>query len=215
MTEFVNIKAELRERAGKGTARKARSNGLTPAVIYGDKKPPVTITLSSKELTQLVHKKGFFTHIYNIEVGGGKHQALARDVQFHPVTDNVVHVDFLRVSKNTKLTIEVPVTFKNENLSTGLKRGGVLNIVRHTIEVNCSIDNIPESFEIDLDGTNIGDSIHASRIQLPDGVTTTIQDRDFTVATIVAPTVSKASEEEEESTESAEGGEGETAEGGE
>ena len=157
---------------------------------------------------------GFFIRLVDIEVDGEKHRVLPREVQFHPVTDAPLHIDFLRFSADRKLSVAVPVRFLNEDESPGLKRGGVLNIVRHEVEVQCTADNIPNEFEIDVTGLDIGDAMHASAISLPEGVAFTITDRDFTVATIAAPTVMAADEEEEEEVEGEEGAE-EGAEGAE
>lgn len=221
MARSADLKADARERVGKGAARDLRRNGLIPAVIYGDKKPPLPIAISYKEAMLSIHAGGFLSRIINVEVDGEKHRVIPRDYQLDPVRDFAVHVDFLRIGKNTRLTIEVPVHFLNEEESPGLKRGGVLNIVRHTVEVICPADSIPEGFEIDLTGLDVGDSIHISAVDMPEGATPTITDRDFTIATLAAPSALR-SEEGAESDEDAEGegeGEGEeteaTEEGGE
>ena len=211
MADIQSLAAEPRERAGKGSARKARREGRVPAVIYGEKKSPEMITLASNELIKLYHRGTFLNTIFEIGVGGAKQRVLPRDVQVHPVTDQPLHVDFLRLGKGTKVIIDVPVHFEGEEESPGLKRGGVLNIVRHEIECECPADSIPEAFTVSLEGLDIGDSIHFSAIELPDGVESTIQDRDFTVATIAAPTVMKT--EEEEAAEAAEADELEGEEG--
>jgi len=208
MAEAVNIAAELRDPVGKGGARGLRREGKIPAVIYGDKQDVVTIAIDGNELTRLIRSPGFFTHIFSIDVTGNKHQVLARDLQLDPVTDNPLHVDFLRFSESTRIVIEIPVSFLNEEDSPGLKRGGVLNIVRRQLELRCSPLNIPQSIEIDLTGFEIGDSIHISALNLPDGVDP-ITDRDFTVATVAAPTVMTAEEEAEEAGEDEESEEGE------
>ncbi|MBX4955480.1 50S ribosomal protein L25/general stress protein Ctc [Rhizobium lentis] len=184
--ETYELKAEARERVGKGSARELRRNGLIPAVIYGDKQAPIAIALNTNEVTKRIHAGGFMTTVATIEVGGKKYKVLPKDYQLDPVRDFTLHVDFLRVSGNTQVTVEIPVHFINDAKSPGLKVGGVLNIVRHEIEVHCPADAIPEFFNIDLSGKKIGDSIHISEVTLPKGVTTVI-DRDFTIATIVAP----------------------------
>ncbi|MBX5143621.1 50S ribosomal protein L25/general stress protein Ctc [Rhizobium lentis] len=184
--ETYELKAEARERVGKGSARELRRNGLIPAVIYGDKQAPIAIALNTNEVTKRIHAGGFMTTVATIEVGGKKYKVLPKDYQLDPVRDFTLHVDFLRVSGNTQVTVEIPVHFINDAKSPGLKVGGVLNIVRHEIEVHCPADAIPEYFNIDLSGKKIGDSIHISEVTLPKGVTTVI-DRDFTIATIVAP----------------------------
>ncbi len=185
--ESYELKAEARERVGKGSARELRRNGLIPAVIYGDKQAPISIALSTNEVTKRIHAGGFMTTIATIEVDGKKYKVLPKDYQLDPVRDFTMHVDFLRVSGNTQVTVEIPVHFINEEKSQGLKAGGVLNIVRHEIEVHCPADAIPEFFNVDLNGKKIGDSIHISDLTLPKGVTTVIADRDFTIATIIAP----------------------------
>ena len=188
MSEISTLGASARDRAGKGSARAARREGLVPAVIYGDKKDPFTIVVTLRDLEKLL-KPGFFSHLIDIEVAGEKHRVLPRDLQQHPVSDRALHVDFLRVSATSELTVEVPVEFINDEASPGLRRGGVLNVVRHDVEVYCLADNIPEKITIDLTGLQIGDSVHISAVKLPDGVRPTIEDRDFTIATIAAPTL--------------------------
>jgi len=185
--ESYELKAEARERVGKGSARELRRNGLIPAVIYGDKQAPISIALNTNEVTKRIHAGGFMTTIATIEVDGKKYKVLPKDYQLDPVRDFTMHVDFLRVSGNTLVTVEIPVHFINEEKSQGLKAGGVLNIVRHEIEVHCPADAIPEFFNVDLNGKKIGDSIHISDLTLPKGVTPTISDRDFTIATVIAP----------------------------
>ncbi|ABC91792.1 50S ribosomal protein L25 [Rhizobium etli CFN 42] len=184
--ETYELKAEARERVGKGSARELRRNGLIPAVIYGDKQAPIAIAINTNEVTKRIHAGGFMTTVATIEVDGKKHKVLPKDYQLDPVRDFTLHVDFLRVSGNTQVTVEIPVHFINEAKSPGLKVGGVLNIVRHEVEVHCPADAIPEFFNIDLSGKKIGDSIHISEVTLPKSVTPVI-DRDFTIATIVAP----------------------------
>ncbi|MGO7165743.1 50S ribosomal protein L25/general stress protein Ctc [Rhizobium leguminosarum] len=184
--ETYELKAEARERVGKGSARDLRRNGLIPAVIYGDKQAPIAIALNTNEVTKRIHAGGFMTTVATIDVDGKKHKVLPKDYQLDPVRDFTMHVDFLRVSGNTQVTVEIPVHFINEEKSPGLKVGGVLNIVRHEVEVHCPADAIPEFFNIDLSGKKIGDSIHIAEVTLPMGVTPVI-DRDFTIATIIAP----------------------------
>ena len=181
------LKAETRERVGKGSSRELRRNGLIPAVIYGDKQAPVSIALSTKEVTMKIHAGGFMTTVAVIDVNGEKIRVLPKDYQLDPVRDFTMHVDFLRVSKDSQVTVEVPVHFENEEKSPGLKAGGVLNIVRHEVELNVSANDIPEFLSVDLSGLKVGDAIHISDIKLPKGATPAIADRDFTVATIVAP----------------------------
>jgi large subunit ribosomal protein L25 len=210
MSDIHKLAAEPRERAGKGAARATRRAGRVPAVIYGAKKDPVMISLDPQDLRQEIAGGGFFATLFDIHVNGGNERVLPRDLQQHPVTDRPIHVDFLRVSAATRIDVEVPVSFLNEEESPGLKRGGVLNVVRYTIELNSRADAIPSEIDIDLTGLDIGDSVHISEITLPDGVTPTITDRDFTVASIAAPSVIT---EEEEAAEAAEAAEGEVPEG--
>lgn len=187
MTQTIALTAELRDRAGKGTARQTRRDGRVPAVIYGNKEKPVMISLEFNTFVRELHRPGFFTHLFNITVGADTHHVLPRDVQFDPVTDKPLHVDFLRVSDSTEIVVKVPVEFVNAEASPGLKRGAVLNIVRHDLEVYCRADSIPEHITVDLAGTDVNHSIHISAVKLPEGVRPTVTDRDFTIATIAAP----------------------------
>ena len=189
MAEYTIIAAERRERTGKGPARAARRAGRVPGVIYGAKKDPSLVTLDPRELDRELKTGAFLATVYDVQTGADKERVLPRDVQFDPVTDRVLHVDFLRVSAASTVTVQVPVNFLNEEDSPGLKRGGLLNVVRHEIEMTCRADAIPSSIDVDLTGLDIGDSVHISMISLPDGVTPTIADRDFTIATVAAPTV--------------------------
>ncbi len=212
MSDTIALPAEPRERVGKGAARAVRRAGRVPAVIYGDRKDPLTISLDPRDVDRELHRPGFFATLFDVEVGGKKHRVLPRDVQLDPVSDRTVHVDFLRVAQDTEVTVNVPVNFTNDEESPGLKRGGVLNIVRHEIVFSCRADAFPQQIEIALTGLDIGDSVHISMIQLPDGVTPTITDRDFTIATVAAPSAVKA-EAAEEQAAAAEGEEGEVPEG--
>lgn len=210
MAEVYSLAATPRDGAGKGSARAARRDGKIPAVIYGNKEEPLTINLERRALELELHKPGFFIRLVDLEIDGSKHRVLPRDVQFHPVSDAPLHVDFLRFSRDRKITVAVHVAFENEEESPGLKRGGVLNVVRHEVEINAVADNLPSSLVVDLTGLDIGDSVHASSVPLPEDVTFAITDRDFTIATIAAPTITI---EEEEAAAAAEGEEG--AEGAE
>jgi large subunit ribosomal protein L25 len=184
-------------------------------VIYGDKKDPVMVSLEPRELRKQLNTGNFFATVYSVEVADGDNErVLPRDVQFHPVKDETMHVDFLRVSKLTRTNVMVQCSFINEEDSPGLTRGGMLNVVRHEVEVVCGVDDIPDQFELDLTGLDIGDSIHAGVLKLPEGVELTIADRDFTIATIAAP-VLKSEEEEEEEAAAAAAAEGEEGEAGE
>ncbi len=219
MADVITLAARARDRAGKGAARAVRREGFIPAVIYGGKEPPLTIALEPKALRRELAQTGFFTTLTDIELEGTAHRVLARDVQFHPVTDQPLHVDFLRVSESTRITVAVPVLFENEEDCPGLRRGGVLNIVRHEVEVDCRADAMPHALAADLASLEIGDSIHISDIHLPDGVVPTISDRDFTIATIAAPSVVREealeAEAEAEAEEAAEGVEAEAEEAAE
>lgn len=187
MSEAAILIAEERDRVGKGTSRALRREGRTPAVIYGDKKDPVSVSVETKELMKVINQGGFLSSICTVQVGKTKHQVLPRDIQLHPVKDSPVHVDFLRVSAKSKIAVYVAVQFQNEDTCAGIKRGGVLNVVRHEVELMVPANNIPEFIEVDLAEFDIGDSIHISSFNLPKGVEPTITDRDFTVATIAAP----------------------------
>lgn len=204
MSEMTTLHAEKRDRAGKGSARAARRAGRIPAVIYGDRKDPLSITIDQNTFNKLVHQPGIFTNLVRLEVEGSGHEVLTRDIQFHPVTDVPLHVDFLRIGKGQMITVAVSVEFQNEEASPGLKTGGVLNIVRHEVELVCPANAIPEKLVVDLSGAAVGDSIHISAVSLPDGVTPSITDRDFTIATIAAPSGGMSETETTEEEESAE-----------
>jgi len=185
--ETIDIKAEARSQVGKGSARAARRAGLVPAVIYGNKETAVSVTLDANQWRQLMHKPGIFSQLININVNNETHFVLPRDIQQHPVSEEAMHVDFLRVTKNATVAVGIAVEFLNEDKCTGLKLGGVLNIVRSQVELNCPAISIPEKLTVDLEGLNVGHTIHISSIELPEGCTPTKTDRDFTVATIAAP----------------------------
>ena len=197
MSDINDLAVEPRERAGKGSARAARRAGLVPAVIYGDKKDPEMITIAKKDLVRLIGRGTFLTSIFNIETNGTAQQVLPRDVQLDPVTDVPIHVDFLRLTKDTKVTIDVPIRIVGQDDSPGLTMGGVLNMVRHTIECICPVTSIPDFFEISVAELDMGGSLHSTAIDLPEGVTMTISDRTFTIATIVAPSRVRSDEERE------------------
>ena len=196
MSETLTLPAEARERAGKGASRALRRDGRTPCVIYGGKEEPTLIHVEQKELVRQLGTGHFMNSIVNIEIGGKTVRTLPKDVAFHPVTDRPTHVDFLRLTGDSKVEVSVPVVFVNEAASPGLKKGGVLNIVRHELELLCPNADIPEEIEVDVTGKDIGDSIHISDVTLPKGVTSVITDRDFTIATLVAPSGLKSSEGE-------------------
>jgi large subunit ribosomal protein L25 len=189
MTETTKVVAKKRDRAGKGGARSSRRDGLIPAVIYGDKQPPVMIAVEPRTIDRELFKEGYFNHRLKIDVEGTDYDVLPRDVQVDPVTDKPLHLDFLRIGPESIITVQVPVHFRNEAAAPGIKRGGVLNVVLHEITVRTKADSIPDFFEVDLTGLEIGHSIHLSTLAVPEGVLVVSRDRDATVATIAAPTV--------------------------
>ena len=186
MSKSYELTAEARERVGKGSARELRRNGRVPAVIYGDKQAALSISLDYKELYYKIHGGGFLHTVATIDVKGDKIRVLPKDYQLDPVKDFPTHVDFLRVSANSRIKVEIPVHFVNQDTSVGLKRGGILNIVRHEVEFLCPVDAIPDAITVDLATVDIGQSVHISAVKLPEGLKPTI-DRDFTIATIVSP----------------------------
>ena len=187
MSDTLILPAETRERAGKGASRALRREGRVPAVVYGGNEEPLSIHIEEKLLIKQLSSGHFLNSIVEIEVGGKKLRTLPKDVAFHPVNDRPLHADFLRLSKDSTVHVNVPVLFINEEDSPGLKRGGVLNMVRHELELICDGNRIPEDIRIDATGLDIGDSIHISNVTLPTGSVSAITDRDFTIATIVAP----------------------------
>jgi len=196
MATTYELKAQARSGVGKGAARALRRQGLVPAVIYGDKKDPLPIAINYNDANRRIYAGGFLSHIVTLDVDGEKHRVIPRDYQLDPVKDFPIHVDFLRVGAGTRLHVEVHVHFLNEEAAPGLKRGGVLNIVRHTVELSCPPDLIPEEIVVDLTRREIGDSIHISHVSLPEGVTPVVHERDFTIATIVAPSGLRSEEAE-------------------
>ncbi len=197
MSEQLTLPAEARDRAGKGASRALRREGRVPAVVYGEKKEPLSIHVEEKLLTRMLHTGHFMNSVIMIDYKGKAHRTLPKAVDFHPVSSRPIHVDFLRIGEHTKVHVAVPVRFDNEEDSPGLKRGGVLNVVQHELELVCDAANIPSEIHISLEGLEIGDSIHIGIVKLPTGVMPANQDDDFTVATIVAPSAMKAEEEEE------------------
>ena len=193
--DTYELKAEAREQVGKGSARAVRRDGKVPAVIYGDKQPPLAIALSYKEIYYKIHGGGFLTTVATIDVDGKKIQVLPKDYQLDPIRDFPMHVDFLRVGKDTEVNVEVPVHFINHEQSPGLKRGGALNVVRHEVEFHCPANAIPEFITVDLAGADIGDSIHISAVKLPAGVKPVIADRDFTIATIAGSAAARSEDD--------------------
>ncbi len=198
MSEQLRLSAETRERAGKGASRALRNQGRVPAVIYGDKQEPLSIHVEEKALVKALSTGIFMNSVVMVDAGGANHRTLPKDIQFHPVNDRPLHVDFLRISEHALVTVAVPIRFINEEQSPGLKRGGVLNTVRHELELACDAADMPDEVVVDLAGTDIGDSIHISQVTLPKGSSSAITDRDFTIATIVAPSGLKSEAAEEE-----------------
>ncbi|KUO49595.1 MAG: 50S ribosomal protein L25 [Sphingomonadales bacterium BRH_c3] len=194
MSDALTLPAEARERAGKGASRALRRDGRVPAVIYGGKEEPVMIHVEAKELARQLGTGHFMNSIVEIDLGGKRIRTLPKDVALHPVTDRPEHADFLRMTKGGKIEVSVPVVFTNEEASPGLKKGGVLNVVRHEIELICENDKIPGEIVIDVTGKEVGDSIHISEVNLPEGSESAITDRDFTIATLVAPSALKKAE---------------------
>lgn len=196
MSEQLTLPAEARDRAGKGASRALRREGRVPAVIYGGNEEPTPIHVEARELVRQLNIGHFMNSIVMIDIGGEQVRTLPKDVALHPVSDRPLHVDFLRLSKDAKIHVNVPVVFANEDNSPGLKKGGVLNVVRHELELVCESDKIPGEIVLDVTGLDVGDSIHISHVTLPDGSVSAITDRDFTIATIVAPSAMKQTEEE-------------------
>ncbi|NML06080.1 50S ribosomal protein L25/general stress protein Ctc [Sphingomonas sp. G-3-2-10] len=201
MSDTLTLSAETRDRAGKGASRALRREGRVPAVIYGQKKDPVGISVNERELTKLLMTGHFFNSV--VMINGER--TLPKDVAFDVVTDRPIHVDFLRIGEHSTVHVNVPIIFTDEEEAPGIKRGGVLNIVRHELELVCDAAKIPDDITISLKGVEVGDSIHISAVTLPKGVTSAITDRDFTIATVVAPSALKSSEGDTTQTEAAEG----------
>ncbi|MBO6835267.1 MAG: 50S ribosomal protein L25/general stress protein Ctc [Alphaproteobacteria bacterium] len=210
MAEEAIFPAKARERAGKGAARAVRREGLVPGVVYGDNKDPLTIAVDPRHIMKQLEMGLLFNTIYTVDVeGGAKEKALPRDVQFHPVTDAPLHIDFMRLRKGSKINVNIPVTFINEEASPGIDQGGILNVTRDEVELMCPVDDIPHEVVCDLTGTQIGDTIRISMVTLPEGVEPVIQDRDFVVANISSPSISEPveSDDEDEDVEEATDGE--------
>ncbi|HNN56670.1 MAG: 50S ribosomal protein L25/general stress protein Ctc [Novosphingobium sp.] len=203
MSDTLHLPAEARNRAGKGASRALRREGRVPAVVYGGNEEPLAIHVEEKLLVKQLGTGHFFNSIVEVEVGGKTLRTLPKDVAFHPVSDRPLHADFLRLSKDATVHVNVPVVFANEAASPGLKRGGVLNIVRHELELVCEADKIPDDIAIDVTGFDVGDSIHISHVSLPAGSKSAITDRDFTIATIVAPSGLRSEEGDNSKTEAA------------
>ena len=191
-----------------GSTKSLLNKGIVPGVVYGKGSEPIKIAFEDKILKKLMNSGGFFSKILDIDIDGKKEKVLPKDLQFHPVTDKLIHFDFLRVQENTKVAVEVPIEFLNQELCPGLKKGGVLNIVRRLVELSCNASKIPEKLQYDLIENEIGDAVKISNINLPEGVEPTIQDRDFVIATLAPPTVEVEEAKPEEEGEA----EGETPE---
>ena len=218
MSEQLTLPAEARDRAGKGASRALRREGRVPAVVYGEKQEPLSIHVEEKLLSKMLSTGHFMNSVVMVDFQGKPQRTLPKAVDFHPVTSRPIHVDFLRIGEHTKVHVGVPMRFDNEEESPGLKKGGVLNVVVHELEIICDAASIPNEIHVSLEGLEIGDSVHISDVKLPDGVEPANKDEDFTVATIVAPSAMKAEEEETApagEVPTVEGEEGEAAEGGE
>ena len=207
---MINIKASKREKSTTGYTNKLRSEGFIPGILYGGKNANEKISVAKKDLKNFIQNESFLSTVFEIDLDGKKEKVLPRDVAYHVTTNEPIHLDLMRIVSGTKIIIEIPVKFINNNDSPGLKRGGVLNIVRRKVELRCPADNIPEDITIDLAGTDIGTSIKISSVKLPDNVTPVITDRDFVIATVAAPTIIKEPEKPAEG-EAVEGAEGEAA----
>jgi large subunit ribosomal protein L25 len=205
MAETISFQAEPRDGAGKGPARQLRRTGRVPAVIYGERKDQQMISVEARALRRELSNPRFFSTLCSLQLDGEAIRVLPREVQLHPVSDDPLHADFVRVSRGSTIHVTVQVAFLNEDISPGLKRGGVLNVVRREIELVCPADSIPAQIELDLAKADIGDSLHISQVTLPASVHPAITDRDFTIATIAAPTVvaEEAAEEQEAAAEAA------------
>ena len=209
-----NLKAIKRDNATSGSTNKLRANGFIPAILYGGKDPNQKISIEKKAIRDIINTDNFLSKVLELDIDGKKEKVLPRDVAYHVLSEEPIHIDFMRVVSGKKIILEIPVKFINHPDSPGLKRGGVLNIVRRTVELKCPAENIPDDITIDLAGTDIGTSLKISSVKLPENVVPTITDRDFVIATVAAPTIIK--EPEKPAEETAEGAEGEApAEGAE
>jgi large subunit ribosomal protein L25 len=198
MSDQLTLPAEPRERAGKGASRALRREGRVPAVIYGDKQDPISVHVEEKLLAKMLSTGHFMNTVVMVDADGATHRTLPKDVQFHPVSSRPIHVDFLRIGKNSQVQVNIPVRFTDDEEAPGIKRGGVLNVVRHELELMCDAARIPDEIVISLKGLDIGDAVHISSVALPEGSKSVIDDRDFTIATVVAPSAMKSEEADEE-----------------
>jgi large subunit ribosomal protein L25 len=210
MPEIISLSAEARASAGKGAARATRRAGRVPGIIYGDNKEPTPISLDTRELARAINRAGFLATIVDVTVDGAVHRTLAREVQYHPVTDTALHIDFMRVGAGSTVHVSVPVHFVNHERSPGLRLGAILNVIRHSVDIACTVDNIPDQITIDLDGLEIGDSIHVETLAMPAGVRPVLGSRDSTIASLAA---SSAVREEALAAATTVPAEGEAAEG--
>ena len=197
MSDMKKLSAVARDRVGKGAARAIRRQGYVPAVVYGVGQPPKAIAIQFKEAQKLIYDGGFMTTMFEIDIEGDKERVIPRDYQLEPVKDMPIHIDFFRVAKGQVVAVEVPVHFLNQETCVGIKRGGTLNVVRHTVELNVPADAIPDAIEIDIQNLEMGDTLHISAVTLPKGCSPVIDDRDFTIATIATPAGFKEDETEE------------------
>jgi len=212
----VVLDVVVREETGTGNARQARRDGMVPGVVYGGDQAPVSVGIKYNEVLKAINSGQFLSNMIELKHDGKPQKVLTKDVQFHPVTDMPLHVDFYRVTEKTIIDVNVPATFVGEDTSPGMKRGGALNVVRYSIEIKCPAGSIPDSLEIDISGLDIGDAIHLSEVKLPANVKPGITDRDVTIATIVPSRTSKTTDEgaeDGEDAEAAEGGDADAAEG--
>tara|TARA_R110002050_G_scaffold8396_1_gene30774 strand:+ start:1930 stop:2565 length:636 start_codon:yes stop_codon:yes gene_type:complete len=198
MTTARSFDAKSRENVGTGAARATRREEMIPAVLYGNKKDPVTISINTRAFLKELSEPGILSHIYDLNIDGKKQKALVRDIQLHPVTDRPVHIDFLRVSEKSEIHVDVPVKFLNEDNCPGIKQGGVLNILRHALHVVCPASSIPESIEIDLEGLTVGTTFHTSELKLPANVKISHLEKSDSVASIVPPKVASEKDDEED-----------------
>ena len=204
MVMTSNLEVENREKVGKGISRALRREGKIPGIIYGNKENPVSISINENDLKAELRKAGFFNRLCDLKLGNENIRVLPQDIAIHPVTEKAEHIDFLRVSENTRVTIQIPVKFENEEECPGIKLGGILNVVRYSVEVSCPASKIPEEFIVDLTGLELGDSIHFSSIKIEEDIAPTISDRDFTIASIVAPAALTSEEEKADDEETGE-----------
>jgi large subunit ribosomal protein L25 len=200
----VVLDVVVREETGTGNAREARRNGMVPGVIYGGDKDSVAVGIKFNEVLKAINSGNFIANMVELKHDGKPQKVITKDIQFHPVTDMPMHVDFYRVTEKTIIDVDVPAVFVGEDVSPGMKRGGALNVVRYNIEVKCPAGSIPDSIEVDISGLEIGDAIHLSEVTLPENVTPGITDRDVTIATIVASRTSKTESEDGEDGEEGE-----------